>query len=66
MQGPPLHAILLAWQLPGGGALLEDSHSSFWLQLLSFVFSNLLHKCNRTQYVHFYDHILHLDFSTST
>jgi len=39
---------------------------SFWLQLLSFVFSNLLHKCNKTQYVHFYGHILHLDFFTST
>jgi len=64
MQGPPLHPILLGWQLQG--ELLEHSHSSFWLQLLSFVFNNLLHKCNKTQYLHFYGHILHLDFSTST
>ncbi len=64
MQGPPLHPILLGWQLQG--ELLEHSHSSFWLQLLSSIFSNLLHKCNRTQYVHFYGHILDLDFSTST
>jgi hypothetical protein len=44
---------------------LEHFCSSFWLQLLFSIFNNLFHKCNRTQYVHFYDHILHLDFSTS-
>ncbi len=63
MQGPPLHPILLGWQLQG--ELLEHFCSSFWLQLLFSIFNNLFHKCNRTQYVHFYDHILHLDFSTS-